>query len=273
MPAVRGIVAAESVTALGEVAGKVLVAGSHGGVIAACLGALAGAHGLVLNDAGIGKDEAGIAGLRWLEVFGIAAATVGHASARIGDGADMLRRGIISHANAIASIAGVRAGQTCREAAERLRDAPAARSRPQGCGEGRYRLMASRPEVWGLDSVGKLEPQDAGRVLVIGSHGALHGGRPETALGVDARAAVFHDAGVGADGAGISRLTPLDRRAIPAATADFRSARIGDCRSMWETGVISHVNDTATHRGARRRESVREFAAHFVRYPDSDSTR
>lgn len=269
----REIATAESVTALGRVAGKVLVAGSHGGVIAACLGARAGAHALILNDAGVGKDGAGIAGLSWLESFGIAAASVSCTSARIGDGGDMLGRGIISHANAIASIAGVRAGQTCRDAAERLRGAPVARSRPQECGEGRYRLLTSRPEVWGLDSVGKLEPQDAGRVLVIGSHGALHGGRPESALGVDARGAVFHDAGVGADSAGISRLAPLDRRAIPAATVDFRSARIGDCRSMWESGVISHLNDAAMRSGARRGESVREFAERFVQRSETGATR
>jgi len=258
------IVAAESVTSLGEVAGKVLIAGSHGGVLAACLGAHAGAHALVLNDAGLGKDRAGIAGLAWLEGFGIAAASVSHASARIGDGADMLRRGVISHANVFAALAGVHPGQACREAAERLRGAPAPRARPAACAAGRHLLLTSQPEVWGLDSVGMLVPDDAGRVLVIGSHGALHGGRPESALGVDARAVVFHDAGVGADHIGISRLAPLEARGIPAATVDFLSARIGDCRSMWESGVLSHVNGCAARSGARVGEPVREFAARFL---------
>jgi hypothetical protein len=258
------IVAAESVTSLGEVAGKVLVAGSHGGVLAACLGARAGAHALILNDAGLGKDRAGIAGLAWLEDFGVAAASVSHASARIGDGADMLVRGVISHANAFAALAGVRAGQACREAAERLCAAPAPRARPMACADGRYLLRASQPEVWGLDSIGMLEPRDAGCVLVIGSHGALHGGRPESALGVDARAAVFHDAGVGADRMGISRLVPLEARGIPAATVDFRSARIGDCRSMWESGVLSRVNGCAARLGARVGDSVHAFASLFL---------
>lgn len=45
-----------------------------------------------------------------------------------------------------------------------------------------------------------VEVADAGRVLLIGSHAALHGGRPESALPVDAHAAVFHDAGNGAAG-------------------------------------------------------------------------
>src|SRR5436190_15154029 len=124
------VVAAESVTQLEDVAGKVLVAGSHGGIIAAFLGANAGAHALVLNDAGLGKDRAGIAGLVWLEAIGMAAAAVDCMSARIGDGADMLARGVISHANVYAALCGVAAGQSCREAAERMRNAAVPRSAP-----------------------------------------------------------------------------------------------------------------------------------------------
>jgi hypothetical protein len=122
------IVVADSVTTLGDVRGKVLVAGSHGGIVAAYLGASAGAHALILNDAGIGKERAGIAGLAWLEAIGMAAAAVDCMSARIGDGADTLANGVISHANRHAAACGVVAGQTCREAAERLRTAPARHS-------------------------------------------------------------------------------------------------------------------------------------------------
>jgi hypothetical protein len=124
------IVAADSVTTLGDVRGKVLVAGSHGGIVAAYLGANAGAHALILNDAGVGKDRAGIAGLAWLEAIGMAAATVDCMSARIGDGADTLAHGVISHANSCAAACGVVAGQSCREAAERLLKAAAPHSKP-----------------------------------------------------------------------------------------------------------------------------------------------
>ena len=188
-----------------------LVAGSHGGVIAAYLGARAGAHALILNDAGLGKDRAGIAGLFYLEAIGMAAAAVDCHSARIGDGADMLARGVISHANAFAALCGVVAGQACRDAAERLRRAAPPKAEPPGCGEGRWQLARGAREVWALDSIGKLLPEDAGRILVLGSHGALHGGRRESALAVDAAAAVFNDAGVGADRIGISRLPALGR--------------------------------------------------------------
>jgi hypothetical protein len=261
----REIVAAESVTALAEAAGKVLVAGSHGGIVAAHLAARARVHAVILNDAGVGKDRAGIAGLAWLDDIGMAAAAVDCMSARIGDGADMLRRGIVSHANAHAARVGVVSGQSCREAAARLREALAPRAAPPPYPEGRHRLLDGPPEVWALDSVGMVLAEDAGRILVIGSHGALHGGRRESALGVDALAAVFNDAGVGMDRIGVSRLPVLDARGIAAAAVDCTSARIGDGRSMWETGILSFVNGVASRAGARAGESVQGFASRLLR--------
>ena len=268
----RRILSAESVTELGdEVRGAVLVAGSHGGLIASYLGAKAGAHALILNDAGIGLDEAGIAGLPWLDAIGLAAATVAHTSARIGDGADSLARGVISRANDCAQRVGVEAGMSARDAAEKLAEAAAPFAAAPPYAEGRWCIeQCNRIEVWALDSVGKLVPEDTGRILLIGSHGALHGGRRGSALNlhgtaITARAAVFNDAGFGADGAGITRLGELDQRGVPAATVSHTSARIGDGRSMWETGVLSHVNRSADKAGACVGMGVRDFAALFAK--------
>lgn len=267
-PQRRSILSAESVTELGEaVRGAVLAAGSHGGLIASYLGAQAGAHALILNDAGIGLDEAGVAGLPWLDAIGMAAVTVSYLSARIGDGADSLARGVISRANAHATRAGVGPGMRARAAAEKLCDAAPPFAPPPPYAEGRWRITTlNGAAVWALDSVGKLVPDDAGRILLIGSHGALHGGRRDSALNlhgvpIAARAAVFNDAGVGADGAGITRLAELDARAIPAATVSHISARIGDGRSMWHSGVLSHVNQLAGAQGACAGMPVRDFAA------------
>lgn len=277
----RRILTAESVTEPGDAASDaVLVAGSHGGIIAAYLGASADAHALILNDAGRGKDDAGIAGLAWLDAIGMAAATVSHLSARIGDGADSLARGVISSVNAHAVRAGVTPGSPAALAAQSMAQASAAFAPPPPYSEGRWRL-ATNPagiDIWALDSVGKLHPEDAGRILLIGSHGGLHGGRRASALNhgtaaIAARAAVFNDAGVGADGAGISRLPELDARGVPAVTVDAWSARIGDGRSIWETGVISHANDLAARCGAHaglaardwvQRLSDRDFVQEFV---------
>lgn len=230
-------------------------------MIAAYLGASAGAHALILNDAGVGKDRAGISGLPYLEAIGMAAAAVDCMSTRIGDGADMLARGVVSHANLHAARCGVAPGQSCREAAERMRSAAAPHSAPPPYAEGRWRVAQGPPEVWALDSVGKVVPEDAGRILVTGSHGALLGGRMESALRVDAAAAVFNDAGLGADRGAISRLPVLAARGIPAVAVDCMSARIGDGRSMWESGVILHINAPAAALGATRGMSVQTFAA------------
>src|SRR5579863_5420673 len=117
MPAAP-IVTADSITRIAEEAqGAVVVNASHGGVYAAYLAAKLGAAASVFNDAGVGRDRAGIAGLDYLRDLGMPAATVGHDTARIGDGADMLTRGVITHANALATAIGVRPGMTCRDAA------------------------------------------------------------------------------------------------------------------------------------------------------------
>jgi hypothetical protein len=105
--------------------------------------------------------------------------------------------------------------------------------------------------------VGLALPGDAGRLLVFGSHGALHGGRTETAIPVAARAAAFHDAGARAED--LTRLPVLAARGIPAITVSTASARIGDARSMWETGVLSHANAPAAALGARAGQSLTEF--------------
>jgi hypothetical protein len=99
--------------------------------------------------------------------------------------------------------------------------------------------------VIGLDSISLARRGDEPAVLVSGSHGGLLGGVDASALRVDAVAAIYNDAGVGIDDAGISRLAALDRRGVPAATVDAFTARIGSARSTWETGVVSHVNSRA----------------------------
>ena len=252
------VLAADSVTELGgEVRGAVLVAGSHAGLIAATLGATAGAHALILNDAGVGRDAAGIAGLAWLARIGMAAATVSHQSCRIGDGRDSLARGVISHANGCALGTGIAIGMRADMAAQLLRDAPAAHAPPPPYTEGRWQVGSQRGiAVWALDSVGKLVPEDDGRILIIGSHGALHGGRRDSALNhggrpIAAHAAAFNDAGGGIDNAGTTRLAELDSRGVPAITVSAQSARIGDGRSMLETGIISCINAAARLTGAR----------------------
>ncbi len=250
------IVTADSVTQLAQVAAQVLVTGSHGGRVAACYAAQAGVRAVIFHDAGLGKDEAGVAGLALLEAAGIAAAAVGHASARIGDGADVLARGIVSRCNAPAARCGVRIGQRCHDAAVCLCAAPVSRSALPPQQEGRYVLAEG---VVGCDSVGQLVPGDAGRVLVIGSHASLHGGRPDTALPVRAALAVFHTGG-----GDCSRLPVLDMRGVPAAAVEGSSARIGDARSLWESGMLAVANRAAERAGVASGMSVQAAARALI---------
>lgn len=104
-----------------EDAGAVVVSGSHGGVSAARYALAVPIAGVLFNDAGGGKDAAGIAGLALLEAAGVPAAAVSHASARIGEAADTLASGVVSHANGPARSRGVAPGQTAREAARLLK--------------------------------------------------------------------------------------------------------------------------------------------------------
>ena len=257
------IVVADSITRVGpeEAAGAVVVNASHGGVYAAYLAAKLHAAAAIFNDASVGRDRAGIGGLDYLQELGIAAATVGHDTARIGDGADMLTSGVITHANGLAASLGVRAGQSCRDAAAALQQAPLAHRAPPEALEAAFLVVAAPPQVWALDSASLVLPEHKDAIVITGSHGGLLGGKPETALKYDVRGALYNDAGIGKDEAGVSRLPALDVRGIAAATVSAASARIGDARSTYEDGIVSRVNKRAAALGLREGIGAREFVA------------
>jgi hypothetical protein len=254
------ILVADSITRIGpEAAGAVVVNASHGGIYAAYLAAKLKVGAAIFNDAGVGRDGAGIKGLEYLEGLGIPAAAIGHISARIGDGADMLARGVITHANALAAALGVRPGMLCHDAAAALRRAQPSGREPPPELEASFLLEPSAPQVWALDSASLVGPEHQGAIVVTGSHGGLLGGRPETALKYDALAALYNDAGIGADAAGTTRLPALDARGIAAGTVTAASARIGDARSTYEDGILSCVNARAAALGISPGMTARDF--------------
>ena len=257
------IAVADSITRIAdaEARGAVVVNASHGGIYAAYLAAKLGAAAAIFNDAGIGRDRAGISGLAYLQELGMPAATIGHATARIGDGADMLARGIITHANALAEALGCRPGLSCRAAAAALQSAEPSHRAPPPALEAAFLLNPEPPQVWALDSASVVMPEHHDAIVLTGSHGGLLGGRPETALKYEVRAAFYNDAGIGIDEAGVSRLPALDDRGIPAATVSAMSARIGDARSTYEDGVVSRINRHAAALGLAPGMPAREAVA------------
>ena len=251
-----------------EAADAVVVCGSHGGLYPAWLAAQAGVRAVILNDAAVGRHQAGIAGIHWLDALEIPACAVDYRSARIGDGADTLASGIVSMSNDMAAQLGCLPGHTCRQAVACLsRNAePAPRHDVPSLGEGRARIgNTGHREVWAMDSVALVEADDRRKIVVTGSHGALLGGRQDDGvLGVDVFAALFNDAGGGKEEAGYARLPVLDARGIAAATVSSFSARIGDGRSTYDTGVISRLNETARRLELKEGMSARAAVARLV---------
>ena len=111
--------------------------------------------------------------------LGVAAATIGHRSARIGDGTDCAARGLISYVNSHAAKAGVTPGMAARDALERLdaADAPPSPAPPRCRKRGMRSSDTDGVRVSTLNSNALVTPDDAGHIMLTGSHGGLLGGR------------------------------------------------------------------------------------------------
>lgn len=270
------VIVAATVTKLPSTArGAVLLTGSHGGLFAGSMALAAGVRAAVFHDAGLGLDDSGVASLALFDGLGVPAAAVGHETARIGDADDMLARGRLTRVNAAARALGVRPGMRCEDALPLMATASDAGYAPPRAQEARSTLElpgasqgvsrgASRGVVL-VDSASLVSTEiDRGAIVVTGSHGGLIGGNPAAALRTDAFAAVFHDAGIGIDQAGIGRLPVLDDRGIAGLAADGMTCRIGDARSVYETGIVSACNETAARLGALPGMSVQELVANWA---------
>lgn len=113
-----------------------------------------------------------------------------------------------------------------------------------------------------MDSITKVTREDSGSIAVSASHGGASSG--EFALDLaPLRMAVFNDAGVGKQAAGIAALDMLQARGVAGATVSHSSARIGDAQDTWDHGVVSHANAVARALGvlpgARLCEALRRL--------------
>lgn len=107
-----------------------------------------------------------------------------------------------------------------------------------------------------MDSITKVTPADEGSIVVAASHGGASSG--EFALEVPLALVVLNDAGIGKDDAGIASLAMLEAKGVPGATVGHDTARIGDARDMWESGVVSRVNGAAEALGVKVGDALRE---------------
>lgn len=232
--------------------GKIVISGSHGGLYPAAVASKVRARAVLFNDAGIGLQQAGVAGVLALADVGMAAAAVDCNSCHIGSATDTLERGVISTVNQVACELGVQVGMAAQEAIALFEGAaqPLSQLAPQP--ESRKTADVNEQQIELLDSAALVGPKDVGKIVITGSHGGLIGGDPARAIKAAVRVAVFNDAGFGRDQIGGTRLPALQARNIAAVTVSCDTARIGDAASALETGVISALNQTAQTLGASK---------------------
>ncbi len=119
---------------------------------------------------------------------------------------------------------------------------------------------SERGQIVAMDSARFVDARNTGRDVVV----------PASYLGVmparlmaphRPRAVIGHDACIGKDAAGIAGLPYLEALGIPAATAAGMSAELGNGLDLYESGVISRLNDLAHQCGVRVGMPVAEAAA------------
>lgn len=252
----------DSITDIGaespdSVRGCIAVSGSHGGMFAAAYASRAGLRAVVLNDAGKGLKDAGIAGVRALGDVGMAGCCVDCMSAEIGSARDAFENGVISYVNSAAATLGITAGQSAKSAVALLENAPSPVGMLAPAPESRFETRVGDTAVLCVDSASLITINDAGRFIVTGSHGGLIGGDPARACKANARFVSFSDAGGGKNDIGLSRLPALDATGIAAVVLDCMSCEIGNATSAFETGVVSSLNETARRFGVTKGQTLK----------------
>lgn len=110
--------------------------------------------------------------------------------------------------------------------------------------------------VVAVDTIAHLKPEDAGQVVMTGSHGGISSG--EYAGKVPIAAVFFNDAGVGKENAGTASLPYLEARGIIAGTVSHDSALIGNALETWQSGLVSALNPLAEKAGFALGEPVHQ---------------
>jgi len=240
----------------------VAVCGTHGGLYPAALASAYGLHGVILNDAGMGYRDSGVAGVMQLDEVGMAAAAADVHSCLIGSATEMYDRGTISIANNTAKACGVKSGMLVSDAAVLMAEANAPTAFTT--------IEETGARVVLLDSAALVNSSHIDQWVITGSHAALVGGNSTRALGAAASLAVFNDAGIATDNAGTARLPALAERNIAAVSIDHNSAIIGDAASTFEHGTLSAINRVAEHKGASCGVKLRDWLATLA--PPADYT-
>jgi len=256
----------------------ILVCASHCGDNGAFARKLNHCHvkAVFLNNAGIGKNQAGISGLPHYEAANILACAVDHNSAEIGVARDTWESGIVSHINRLAENAGIKIGDSVQEAVARIGSdfnpsASIQENKNKSLPEEEKGIQVDlkkqiQTQIDGItitvtDSITFLNESNAGDIVVCGSHGGVSAGH--YAQKHHLKAVFFNDAGIGKNNAGTKSLDSLSDAGILACTVDCMSAEIFNGQDILENGIISVCNQLAKSRNIREKMTVREAIGLF----------
>ena len=273
----KGIVLLDSLGDLNaDNASPILVCASHCGDNGAFARKLKNCHvnAVFLNNAGIGKNQAGISGLSHYEAENILACAVDHNSAEIGVARDTWESGIISHTNIMAEDAGIQIGDSVKKAVAKIINIIDKASliqknksfeslineeKENSCKVDLKKQIQTQIDgvsITVTDSITFLNESNAGDIVVCGSHGGVSAGH--YAQKQNLKAVFFNDAGIGKNNAGIKSLESLSDAGILACTVDCMSAEIFNGQDILDNGIITVCNQLAKSRNIKEKMTVKE---------------
>ena len=116
-----------------------------------------------------------------------------------------------------------------------------------------------------IDSISAVTAEMRGQIVVTGSHGGVSAAH--LALVHPPGLAIFNDAGVGLDGAGVRGLELLNDQNVAACAVSHETARIGEAASTLATGRISAVNALAKRAGIAPGQTCADAISFFLKSP------
>jgi len=230
-----------------------------------------GVRAVFLNNAGVGKNQAGISGLPYYAAEGILACAVDNYSAEIGVARDTWESGIISHTNVIADKIGIKIGDSVQNAVDKIiinlnsnfifqKEKNVVIHSEEKSNKAdlkkQIQIQIDGKTITITDSITFLNESNIGDIVVCGSHGGVSAGH--YAQKFHLKAVIFNDAGIGKNNAGIKSLDSLSAAGILACTVDCMSAEIFNGRDVLENGVITVCNQLATSRNINVKMTVKE---------------
>jgi hypothetical protein len=249
----------------------ILVCGSHCGGNRDLASHVKNCHvkAVFLNNAGVGKNQAGIRGLTHYEAENVLSCAVDNYSAEIGISRDTYESGIISHTSTQTKTIGIRIGDSVKEAIAKIISHRSPAEQGEGFEPFDMKVKSSKEslkkqtqtQIDGVsitvtDSITFLNESNAGDIVVCGSHGGLSAGKYAKKYRV--KAVFFNDAGIGKNSAGVKSLESLGGAGILACTVDCMSAEIFNGQDVLDNGIISVCNQRAKNRNIREKLTVKE---------------